>query len=121
MDVPGCFVYRGSPGLASGDQGVQDLNREIMSKAFEKLRDATTNNLWFCIFSTTAIGLLIASFILPPAGAIDPSVIGAVGEIFAFASLWTLIKALDKGVGAKVEHNGTSVTIGDDSKEEDEP
>lgn len=66
-----------------------------------------------------AVGLIVASFIVPPTGIIEPSVLAAVGEIFAFAALGTVIKAIDKGVDAKVQHNNTSLTIGDLNKDND--
>lgn len=75
-------------------------------------------NLWFKILSLIAICLIIASFIVPPLGVINSSVLAAVGEIFAFAALGTVIKAIDNGVDAKVEHNGTTVTVGDLNKNE---
>ena len=71
------------------------------------------HNGWFVLFSLVAIALIITSFFVPPTGVIDGSVLAAVGEIFGFAALGTVIKAIDKGVDAKVQHNNTSVTIGD--------
>ena len=70
-------------------------------------------------FSLVSVALIIASFLVPPTGVIDGSVLGAVGEIFAFAALGTVIKAIDKGVDAKVQHNNTSLTIGDLNKDND--
>lgn len=77
------------------------------------------HNGWFIFFSLVSVGLIIASFLVPPTGVIDGSVLGAVGEIFAFAALGTVIKAIDKGVDAKVQHNNTSLTIGDLNKDND--
>ena len=77
------------------------------------------HNIWFVSFSLVAVGLIIASFIVPPTGMIEPSVLAAVGEIFAFAALGTVIKAIDKGVDAQVQHNNTTVTIGDIVKTEE--
>lgn len=78
------------------------------------------HNIWFIFFSLTAIGLIITSFFVPPTGVIDGSVLAAVGEIFAFAALGTAIKAIDKGVDARVQHNNTTLTIGDIVKTEQE-
>lgn len=78
------------------------------------------HNLYFKLFSLVSIALIIASFIVPPTGLIEPSVLAAVGEIFGFAALGTVIKAIDKGVDAKVQHNNTSLTVGDLNKEDDE-
>lgn len=77
------------------------------------LENCVLRNLWFYIFSITAVGLLIASFILPPMGVIDPSVLAATGEIFAFAALGAVVKAIDKGVDAKVTKGDTTLTVGD--------
>lgn len=71
------------------------------------------HNLWFKILSAIAVLLLIASFIVPPLGIIEPSVIAGVGEIFAFAALWTLIKAIDKGKTASVSHGQTTISVSD--------
>lgn len=80
--------------------------------------DCVLHNAWFIFFSLVAIGLIIGSFFVPPMGVIDGSVLAAVGEIFAFAALGTVIKAIDKGVDAKVQHNNTSLTIGDLNKDD---
>lgn len=63
--------------------------------------------------------LLTASFLCPPLAVIDGSVLAAVGEVFAFAALWTLIKAMDEGHTATLTHNDTTLTIdkGEDKEE----
>ena len=71
------------------------------------------HNFWFVFFSLVAVGLIITSFFIPPTGEIDGSVLAATGEIFAFAALGTVVKAIDKGVDARVQHRDTSITIGD--------
>lgn len=71
------------------------------------------HNLWFYIFSGVAMGLVIASFIVPPTGVIDSSVLAVTGEIFAFAALGAVIKAIDKGVDAKVQRGNTTLVVGD--------
>lgn len=85
----------------------------------EAVMNCVLHNGWFILFSLVAIGLIIASFIVPPMGVIEPSVLAAVGEIFAFAALGTVIKAIDKGVDAQVQHNNTTITVGDITKNED--
>lgn len=77
------------------------------------------HNLWFYIFSVVAVGLLIASFIVPPTGVIDPSVLAATGEIFAFAALGAVLKAIDKGVDAKVQRGNTTLVVGDLNNEKE--
>lgn len=68
----------------------------------------------FYMLATVAVALLVASFLVPPTGVIDPSVLAGVGEVFAFAALTTVIKAIDRGVDATVSHKDTSITINND-------
>lgn len=67
--------------------------------------------MFFWIFAIIAIGLLITSFILPPTGEINPSVLQASGELFLFASLGAVIKAIDRGTSATLKHRDTEITI----------
>lgn len=69
------------------------------------------HNIYFSILALIAIGLIIASFIVPPIGVIDPSVLAGTGEIFAFASLGAVYKAMDKDKSITMSHGNTSVTI----------
>lgn len=85
------------------------------------IRKATVGNLWFWILSGFAIVLITAGFLVPPMGVIDGSVLKAVGEVFAFAALGTVILAIEKGLPAKVQHNNTSFTVGHDKQEEKQP
>ena len=85
----------------------------------EAVVNCVLHNGWFILFSLVAIGLIIASFIVPPLGVIDPSVLAGVGEVFAFAALGTVLKAIDKGIDAQVQHNNTTITVGDITKQED--
>lgn len=64
---------------------------------------------WTCLI--TSIGLIIGSFFVPPMGVIDGSVIASVGELFAFATLATVIEAIKKGSDVTVQHNQTSITV----------
>ena len=66
------------------------------------------------ILSLAAVGLIVASFIVPPTGMIDPSVLAAVGEIFAFTALLSVSSHLSNGKEAKIKHNNTEITIGDE-------
>ena len=90
-----------------------------MSKEVKEcIMNCVLHNGWFIFFSLVAIILIIASWFVPPMAVIDSSVLAAVGEIFAFAALGTVIKAIDKGVDAKIQHKDTSLTIGDLNKDE---
>lgn len=82
----------------------------------EILKQATHHNVWFWVLMLTSIGLIIASWLVPPMAVIDGSVLAAVGELAGFGALGALIKAMDMGVDAKVKHKDTEVTVGDLNK-----
>ena len=56
---------------------------------------------WMVIGEATtaivALCLMVASFVLPPTGTIDPSVLQAVGEILVFPVIWMIPKAIEAG------------------------
>ena len=76
-------------------------------------------NAWFHILTAIAVAFLIASFIVPPTGEISPSVLQGVAELFAFASLGTVIKAIDRGAATKIRHKDVVVEIQTEKKGED--
>lgn len=76
-----------------------------------KVRTSTTILLW--VFSLTALGLFIASFLVPPMGEISPSVLKAGAEIFAFAALVEAREAILEGMGIKLTHGDTTIEIHD--------
>lgn len=77
------------------------------------------DNLYFWVFGVVAIVLLTVSFFMPPVGVITPSALEGVAELFAFASLGAVYKAIDKGKTASVSHAGTTITVGDNQEEAD--
>lgn len=77
------------------------------------IKQATLKNAWFWVFGGTAILLCITSLLLPPLGVISPSVIQAVGELFGFATLGTIIHGIDKGIDAKVKYKDAEIEVGD--------
>lgn len=72
---------------------------------------STTIGLWVCTIST--IGLLVASWCVPPLGAIDPSALKGGSLIFAFAGLWELREAIREGLGFKLTHGETTIEVKD--------
>lgn len=75
------------------------------------VKTSTTIGLWVCVLSS--VGLFITSFIVPPTGAIDPSVLKAVAYLFAFAALFELREAVIEGLGVKLTHGNTTIEIKD--------
>ena len=49
------------------------------------------------VTAIVAIGLIVASFIIPPTGVIDNSVLQAVGEILIFPVVWMIPDAIRAG------------------------
>ena len=81
---------------------------------YEKL-----NKTSFYICLVFSIILIAVSFVVPPTGIVDGSVLAAVGEVFAFATLGTVIHAIMKGADVTLNHGNTSVTLNTpDDKEE---
>lgn len=68
---------------------------------------------FLCLFLT--IILMVVSFLIPPTGVIDGSVIAASGELFGFAALATVISAIGKGKSVSVSKGDTSITIDDEN------
>lgn len=89
-----------------------------MREMKEIVMEAVHHNWAFWVCLLVSVFLLITSFFIPPKAVIDGSVLAAVGELFGFAALANISAAIAKGIDAKVEHNGTSITIGDLNKEE---
>ena len=78
------------------------------------------SNLFFWLFSIAGLLLIIASFLLPPMGIVDNSILAAVGELDGLIALGAVIKAIDKGSSASFQHNNTSVTITNKDEERED-
>ena len=64
--------------------------------------------------------LFVLGFIVPPTGQIDPSVLTAGAELFAFATLAVVADAIRYGYDATVTHGNTSITINNNDDEKGE-
>lgn len=72
---------------------------------------STTIALWVCLGTT--ISLFVLSALIPPMGAIDPSMFKAAGFMGGFATLFVLREAILEGLGVKVTHGDTTIEIKD--------
>ena len=76
-------------------------------------------NIPFFILGGVALLLLIISWIAPPPMQVHESVLQAVAEIFGFASLWTIVIAIEKGTGASFKKGDIELEIQEPHKEEE--
>lgn len=81
---------------------------------------SNTNKVAFWFTLTTSVTLIVISFILPPQGAIDPSVLAATGELVGFATLATVIDGIEKGKKVSFNKGDASMTINDEQEEREE-
>lgn len=86
----------------------------------ELILNCTVRNSGFIILYGIALILLVASFILPPMGVIDDSVLKAVAEIFAFAGLLTVLRAIDRNMGIEFKKGDMSLEISDSDDDSQE-
>lgn len=75
------------------------------------VKTSTSIALWVC--TGCSLGLFIASFIVPPTGVIDPTVLKGGAEILGFAALFLIREAIMEGLGVKMTHGNTSIEIHD--------
>jgi len=69
-----------------------------MKRFFQIAYDDGSLAGWICLI--ISVSLIIASFVLPPIGIIDNSVLAAVGELFAFGTLFkipAMVKSIKDG------------------------
>lgn len=95
----------------------QDTNRPATFK------ECVLRNMWFKILSLTSILLIVASFVLPPTGVIDNSVLAASGELMGWGALYSVILAIERGKAVSVKHGQTEIEVRKKNDEDkiDEP
>ena len=89
-----------------------------MRKLFSKMKNFEKVVFWIGLLSS--IILLTVSFCLPPTGAIEPSVLAAVGEIFAYVTLAVVIVALGRGTDVTLHKDNIDIILKTPDKDEDE-
>lgn len=76
-------------------------------------------NIPFFILGGVSLLLLIISWIAPPPMQVHESVLQAVAEIFGFASLWTIVIAVEKGTGASLRKGDVELEIQESHEEKE--
>lgn len=84
----------------------------------KKIKEVYAHISKWAFWSTFIISviLILISFFLPPTGQVDPSVCGAVGELFGFGCLATVIDGLHKGTDVSVTKGDTTLTVNNPDK-----
>ena len=98
--------------------GKSSIKKEERKRRFDCLF-GQVNKAAFWITLTISVALITISFFLPPQGAVDPSVLAATGELFAFASLATVIEGIERGRSVKLQKGDTEVHINNDTDIQD--
>lgn len=83
----------------------------------EIVKSSTVGNPVFWVSFALCAGLIVAGFLVPPMGVVDGSVLTAVGELFAFPTLWTVWHAIERGIDAKMKIGKAEVVLGDFNNE----
>lgn len=65
----------------------------------------------FWVFLGISTILIIGSFIIPPMGTIDPSVLQGVGEIQGFASLGVGFECILEGMNVTLQKGDTKINV----------
>lgn len=80
----------------------------------ELLKNAVKGNKPFWVCLIVAILLLLGGALTPPMFIIDKSIFYACSILLAFATLYTIDKAIGKGANAKIKHKDTEIVIDSD-------
>lgn len=63
------------------------------------------------ILAAISAAMLLGAALTPPMWIIDGSILAAVGELFAFASLFKVGEAIERGLDAKIKHGQTEIEL----------
>lgn len=77
----------------------------------QTFKECVLQNAWFKVLSMVSFLLIIASFILPPTGIIDNSVLAASGELMGWGALYSVILAIERGKSVEMKHGETTITV----------
>lgn len=91
--------------------------RAFKREKADEPRTYLLSRITFFVCFFVSVGLIIGGFFVPPTGAIDGSVLKAVGELLAFPTLLYGFRAVELGLCVRFQKGETSVEI---SKQEDD-
>lgn len=67
------------------------------------LKECWKSDVMLRLLTFTSVILIIASFIVPPIGIIDGSVLAATGELAGFGVIWEMHRAINKNLDTKLK------------------
>lgn len=85
----------------------------------EECKECWREDFWLKVLTISSILLIVGSFIVPPLGIIDGSVLAAVGELTGIGALWEFTKAMKRNVNAKVKIKELELEINQKKHEEE--
>ena len=85
----------------------------------KECKECWKEDIWLKILTITSVVLIISSFIVPPLGIVDGSILAAVGELTGIGALWQFTKAMNKNIDAKVKIKEIELEL--NNKDDDDP
>lgn len=76
------------------------------------IKQATIHNTPFWVFSAISVSIGVASFIIPPTGIIETSVLKFISWMFAFATLYVVMTSIKEGIDARLTKGDIMLEIG---------
>ena len=83
----------------------------------EIIKDKWISSVWLKFLTISSVILIIASFVIPPTGIIDSSVLMGIGELEILAGIWIIYDAIKKGTGAHLKKGDISIDIDENDEE----
>jgi len=86
----------------------------------KECKECWKEDIWLKILTITSVALIISSFVVPPLGIVDGSVLAAVGELTGLGALWEFTKAMNRNIDSKVKIKEIELEL-KNNKEDDDP
>lgn len=90
------------------------IQKKIQAEKQDEPRTYWLSRLTFMVCFFVAVGLIIGGFFTPPQGAIDGSVLTAIGELLLFPTVLYAFRAIELGLRVKFQKGETSIEISKD-------
>ena len=98
----------------------QELKEVIKGDKKDAVKQSIFCRIVFSVCFVISAGMIVAGFIVPPAGIIDGSVLTAVGLLALFPAMSYGFRAVELGLEVKFQKGDTSLEIHKDDDENKE-